>query len=79
MINFSSKQWAFLCSVQKNILCSYKEVAKSVQNNINQWNFTGIEESRPDAQLKTLSSSFLWMRHWKCKSITEAATGGGVL
>ena len=31
--NEVSKQWASLCSVQKNTL---KEVAKSVQNNINQ-------------------------------------------
>ena len=57
LINFSSKQWASLCSVQKNILYTQNEVAKNVQNNIN-------EESRPDPQLKTLFPNFFLMGHW---------------
>ena len=35
---------------------------QKVQNNINQYNFAGTEESRPDPQLKTLSPNFFWMR-----------------
>ena len=33
-------------------------MAKSEHNNINQYNFAGIEGSRPDPQLKTLSPNF---------------------
>ena len=35
---------------------------QKVQNNINQYNFAGTEESRPDPQLKTLSPNFFWIR-----------------
>ena len=46
------------------VFCS-KEVTKSVKNNINQYNFAATEESRPDFQLKKLSTNSFWMRHCK--------------
>ena len=58
--NFSSKKWASMCFVEINILYSQKEVAKWVQNNINQLNFADIEESRPNPQLNTFPNSS-WM------------------
>ena len=44
-------------------------MAKSVQSSMNQYNFAGSEESRPDAQLKMLSPNFFWMRHCSRKTI----------
>ena len=63
----SSQQWASLCSIQKNILYKSKEVAKIVQNNINQQNPAWFQKSQPQPQLKKLSQNFLWMRHWRCR------------
>ena len=59
LITFSSKQWAFLCSFQKNILYSLRELAKNVQNNVK---LCWYRESRPYTELKT-SPNFFWMRH----------------
>ena len=40
-----------------------KEVAKSVENGINQQHLGVIDKSRPDQQLKTFTKSF-WMGHY---------------
>ena len=67
--NFSSKKWAYICSVEINISYSQKEIAKRVQNNINQ-NVADIEESRPDPQLTTFMYIlyiyiYIWKRNMK--------------
>ena len=48
----------------KEHILQLKRSAESMHNNINQYNFASIEESRSDPQLKTLSAYFFWMRHW---------------
>ena len=64
LINFSSKQWAFLCSVPcvqlKRSGWKYAKQYKLI-------NFAIIEESRPDLQLKTMSPKgayvYMYMIH----------------
>ena len=55
------------CVLSKKMFYRSKEVAKIVQNNINQQNPAWFQKSQPEPQLKKLSQNFLWMRHWRCR------------
>ena len=55
----------------KEHILQLKRSAESMHNNINQYNFASIEESRSDPQLKTLSAYFFWMRHWPSGNYTS--------